>query len=477
MRRFNFNDNLIKQGAEPQNDLEFIESEIKRFLNSQRRRNMLIGEKYYEGKHDVLHRKREIIGSEGELEEVENLPNNRIVDNQYKKMVDQKVNYFLGQPFTIQTENELYGEVLKTVFNRKFYRLLKNIGENSFNCGLGWIFMYYDDNGELTFRRFKPYEIIAGWGDEEHTRLDYAIRIYEIIINLDKDEEIQQKVEVYHAEGISRFIYDGKLKPDPDYPATEPYFTIGDAGYNWDKIPLVPFKYNSKEIPLILNVKSLQDGLNTILSNFQNNMEEDSRNTVLIVVNYDGADLKEFRKNLSTIGAVGIRSGEGEKGGAESLQVEVNAANYQAILKIFKDAIMENAMGFNAKDDKLGREANQMNIQSMYSDIDLDTNRMETEYQASFEDLLYFVNLHLSNTGKGDFDDEVEIIFNRDMLMNENEIICSIKSSVGILSEETPVAQHPFVNDLEAELARKAKEKEAMQKYQELFQYDGGFEQ
>ena len=112
-----------------------------------------------------------------------------------------------------------------------------------------------------------------------------------------------------------------------------------------------------------------------------------------------------------------------------------------------------------------------MNIQSMYSDIDLDTNKIETEFQASFEDLLYFINLHLSNTGKGDFDgEEIEIIFNRDMLMSEGDIINNIRNSVGILSEESLVAQHPWVKDLQAELDRKQAEKEIqMDEYRDSF--------
>jgi len=480
VRKFNFHSDdshLLRQGADPINDIEFIESEIKRFLNSERRRNMIVGERYYEGKHDILHRKREMIGENGDLEEVTNLPNNRIVDNQYKKMVDQKVNYFLGQPFAIQTDNEEYGEVLRTMFNKKFLRLLKNVGENSFNCGLGWIFMYYDDEGQFNFRRFKPYEVIPGWADDERTRLDYAIRIYEVIDDSAHGEKIIQKVEVYHADGLSRFVFDGaKLKSDSDYPAIEPYFTIDDEGYNWHKIPLIPFKYNSKEIPLILNVKSLQDGLNIILSNFQNNMEEDSRNTILIIVNYDGENLGEFRKNLATFGAVKTRTVDGVKGGVESLQIEVNAENYQVIIEIFKKAIIENAMGFDAKDDRMGSNANQMNIQSMYSDIDLDANKMETEYQASFEDLLYFVNLHLANAGVGDFDGEdIDIIFNRDMLMNESDIISNIRNSAGILSEETLVAQHPYVDDLQKELDRKKAEKENARQEQEKYQYGDSF--
>jgi SPP1 family phage portal protein len=386
-------------------------------------------------------------------------------------MVDQKVNYFLGQPFTVQADNDNYTKILNDVFDRSFLRLLKNIGENSLNCGIGWIFLHYDENGEFTFRRFKPYEVIAGWADDEHTRLDYAIRIYEIIDDTHRKEEVVKKVEVYHSDGISRFVFDGaRLKRDSAHPPLEPYFTVNDQGYNWHKIPLIPFKYNNKEIPLINNVKSLQDGLNLVVSNFQNNMEEDSRNTILVIVNYDGAGLGEFRKNLSTFGAIKVRSDEGG-GGVESLQVEVNGENYQKIIKIFKDAIIENAFGFDAKDERMLGSPNQMNIQSAYSDIDLDTNRIETEYQASFENLIYFINLHLAHVGKGDFDNEdVQIIFNREMLVSETDKINNIKNSLGIISHETALGIHPWVDDTQAEQQKLEAERQA--DLQQMMQYD-----
>ena len=102
-----------------------------------------------------------------------------------------------------------------------------------------------------------------------------------------------------------------------------------------------------------------------------------------------------------------------------------------------------------------------MNIQSMYSDIDLDANGMETEYQASFEELLWFLNMHLFNIGMGDFEqEEVEIIFNRDMMLNEGEVIDNISKSVGIISDETLVAQHPWVDDVQAELERLDEQKQ-----------------
>ena len=118
-------------------------------------------------------------------------------------------------------------------------------------------------------------------------------------------------------------------------------------------------------------------------------------------------------------------------------------------------------MGYDAKDDRMSGNPNQMNIQSMYSDIDLDANGMETEYQASFEELLWFLNMHLFNIGMGDFEqEEVEIIFNRDMMLNEGEVIDNISKSQGIISDETLVANHPWVDDPQAELERLEQQKQ-----------------
>lgn len=139
----------------------------------------------------------------------------------------------------------------------------------------------------------------------------------------------------------------------------------------------------------------------------------------------------------------------------ETLEIKVNAENYKAILELLKKALIENEMGFDAKDDRLSGNPNQMNIQSMYSDIDLDANDMETELQAAFEEILWFVNVYFGSTGKGDFDGEtVNIIFNRDMLMNETEAIANCQASVGILSDETIVGQHPWVDDPQEEIER-----------------------
>ena len=467
---------ILQGGRNGMTELQFYAAEIREWKNSLKRMDQIKGADYYEGRHDILNRKRTIIGADGKLQEVDNLPNNRLIDNQYALMVDQKTNYLVGKPFTLNCQDKGYTDALGKVFNKRFYRLLKYVCEDALNGGIGWLYPYYNEAGELTFKHFPAYDILPFWADDDHTILDCAIRYYTQEVWNGYQKEKVEKVEIFKADGIYRYIYQNDmLIADVEAGEHENYFMVEEEGqepkgFNWTRIPLVPFKYNKQEIPLIRRVKTLQDGINTMISDFENNMQEDARNTILVLKNYDGENLGEFRHNLSTYGAVKVR----EDGGVETLQVEINAENYKGILELLKKSLIENARGYDAKDDRLSGNPNQMNIQSMYSDIDLDANGMETEFQAAFEELLWFINNHFSNTGVGDFTDDVAIVFNRDILINESESIENCSKSVGILSNETIVEQHPWVTDVEAEMARLQKEKEeAMAQAQE---YAGAFQ-
>ena len=469
--------NIIKQGAQAKmNDIEFLEMEIAKWKGSPQRMMQIKGTLYYENEHDILMRKRTMIGEDGKLQTVDNLPNNRIIDNVYAKLVNQKANYLLGQPLAIDGKNKPYVELLKPIFGKRFMRTLKNAGKAALNGGIAWLYPYYDENGKLAFRLFPSYEILPFWRDSEHTLLDMAVRLYCVESYEGIKPVIIEKVEVYGSDGVKRYVLDGnKLIPDIDTQNVDnafPYVQTGEKGLNWEKIPLIAIKYNESETPLIKRVKSLQDGINAMLSDFENNMQEDARNTILVLVNYDGEDLGEFRRNLATFGAVKVRQTDGFRSGVETLEITVNAENYKTIIDIFKKALIENGMGYDAKDERLSGNPNQMNIQSMYSDIDLDANDMETELQAAFEEILWFVNAHLANTGQGNFEnEEVTIIFNRDILINETEAIENCQASVGLLSEETIIGQHPWIDDPQLELERLEKQRKKEQEEAEN-QYD-----
>lgn len=441
--------------------INILKNEVLRWKESPERIMQIKGHLYYDGVQDILKRRRTVIGENGELQEVSNLPNNRIIDNQYAKLVNQKINYFLGQPFVVSTENKVYLENLKQIFNKKFMRMIKKAGRYMLNSGIAWIYPSYDMQGNLNFKVLPGYEVLPFWEDDEKTRVSLAVRLYRTEEYRGDGTRVEvERIEVYAPTGVYRFVLDSEILNYSNDAPYSTYINTENEEYNWDRIPLIPIKYHDNT-PLIKRIKSLQDGINVMLSDFENNMQEDARNTILVIRNYDGQDLGEFRQKLALYGAVKVRSNESEKGGVDTLEVKVNVDNYKAIIEIFKKALIENGMGYDAKDDRMAGNPNQMNIQSMYSDIDLDANDMETELQAAFEDLLWFINVHLANTGKGDFEnEEVVITFNRDILINETEAIENCVKSVGILSDESILEQHPWVDDVQKELDRLKKQKE-----------------
>lgn len=444
-------------------DHRYLEIILRDWLDSNIRNEQLLGEKYYDGDHDILRREKKVIGADGNLITINNVPNNHLVDNQYRKLVDQKTNYVLGKPITIATKNMKYLDLLTSVFTKKVHRQLRTLAQYAVDGGIAWLYPYYNEKGELRFDVFPAYEVCGIWKDKAHTELEGAIRYYPEEVYDYKTGGIKTiyHADVYSTQGISHFLYQGGNLIPAENPHSD-YMTVEGEGHNWDRLPIIPFKYNTKEIPLIRNVKCLQDSLNQVISDFQNNMEEDPRNTILVLKNYDGTNIPEFRQNLATYGVIKVTTVDGVQGGVETLNVEVNAANYQAILMQLKRAIVENGRGFDAKEERMDGDPNQMNIESMYTDIDLDVNGMETEFQAGFEELKWFVDQYLIHKGNGDYTGEtVEFVFNRDIFINEDAKIDNCVKSVGIVSNKTILSRHPWVTNVEHELQEIENDKEA----------------
>lgn len=464
MMNFSLNtlwNNIIRHGSNSGlTEIEFLEREIQAWLTSEKRNMMLAGKRYYDGEHDILNKQRQAVDANGNTRTVTGLPNNRIIDNRYAELVDQKASYLLSKPLEVRTEDEKYGKELDNVVNQTFRRRLKNLGVDVLNCGIGYLHPYIS-NGELKVKKFNPEQVIPFWIDEEHEVLDSFLRIYSVIVYEGTQQKVIWKVEYYTTEGIRRYIYteNKKLIPDVEQPDAN-YITINGESFNWDRVPLVAFKYNNRELPLISRVKCLQDALNELLSNYSDNMTEDIRSTILILEGYEGEDLSEFRRNLIAYGVIKVGT-EDRKGDVRTLSIEVNADNYDLIIKLLKKAIIENGHGFDAKDDRMANNPNQMNIRSIYSDIDLDANNMEMEFQASLEQLMWFVKTFLNINGTDSAKNKVEFIFNRDTPVNESEVIQNCKNSVGIISKETIVANHPWTKDTAEELARLEQENAA----------------
>lgn len=442
------------------NNKDIILQEVKDWEKSELRELMLIGQKYYKNESDILERKRMVVGEGGQLQEAKNIANNKLVHGFFRKLVDQKVGYLLSLPFTTQTNNEQYQEQLKNYFNKSFYRMFQNTGKESINKGKAWMHIYYDEQGNFKTKRIPTEEIIPLWLDSAHTELAGVIRVYEIEAYEGKEKVTIKKVEFWDTSGVYRYVLDGSdLIEDVEQGghSTHLSVTIGDKeqGMNWERIPFVCFKYNEEELPLIQFLKSLVDDYDKQKSDNSNNLEELPNGGIYVVRNYDGTDLGEFRRNLSVYRAVKVT----DEGGLDTLNLEIDTEAFKTHMDMQRKDIYEFGRGVDTQSDRFGNDKSGVALRFLYADLDMDANIIETEFQASLEQLLWFIDQDIYNrTGQDYSNEDVDFIFNRDILINETEAIKNAKDSVGIISDETIVANHPWTVNAKDELARIMKE-------------------
>ncbi|OMD04759.1 phage portal protein [Paenibacillus odorifer] len=467
-------------------DEEIIKQEIDDWLSSQERRDMLAGERYYRNKADILERKRMTIGEGGALIEAKNLANNKIVHGFLRKLIDQKAGYLLSKEMSIQTKNKVYDELLTGIFDKGFKRLLKSLLKESSKKGRAWLHVYYDEEGRFRFKKLPSEEIIPLWKDAAHTELDAIIRVYEVDEYEGKKKTTIQKVEFWHSKGVNRYVIGtgslavpttSGLIPDVELGESSSHFAAIDGiekaehALNWERIPFICFKYNEDELPLISLLKSLIDDYDRSKSDNSNNLE-DIPNSIFKLKGYDGTDLGEFRTNLMIYRSVKVTAEDGAD--VETMDVNINTEAYKLHTEMTRSDIYEFGRGVDTQADSFATAPSGEALKFLYADLDMDANDIENEFQAALEQLLWFVNTHLANTTSIDFSEEtVNFLFNRDIVINESQVITDAKNSVGIVSDETILVNHPWVTNTKEEIKRKADEEKAALKDMEDYGLQG----
>ncbi|GIO42485.1 phage portal protein [Paenibacillus apis] len=465
---------IIEENA-PMRLEQIIKQWLNDWLDSHEYRWMLTGERYYRNKTDILSRKRLVIGGDGELVEDKNLANNKLVYGFTRKLVDQKIGYLLSKQMSIQSENEAYQKVLNDIFDKSMHRTLKNLGKEAVNKGIAWLHVYYDENGTLSFKRMRSEEMVPVWIDEDHTQLQAMIRRYKVETYEGTSKKEVVKVEWWDDKGVRRYIYNGDLLPDFGCDEDGQSIILDSSHYvverngeeqplNWERVPFIAFKANDEEQPLIELIKSLVDDYDKRSSDNSNNLE-DLPNSVYKLKDYGDQDLGLFRKNLMAYRAVKVD----DQGDVDTIDLKIDNEAFKQHIDLLRKAIYEFGRGVDMQTEKFNG-ATGIALKQLYNDLDMDANTMETEFQASLEQLLWFINNHLANTGVGDFEGEkVEFVFNRDILLSESDVITDAMNSMGLISNKTIIANHPWVSDPRKEEEQIKKEKEAsLIQYREL---------
>ena len=430
---------------------------IEKFKSSGKREMMLEGERYYRVDNDIKNRRITKKVNGHQVEESWRA-NNKLAHAKYKNQVDEKIAYLLSKPVTYKTSEDAgsaYADKIKDILGKHFQYQLTQLGYEASNKGIGWLQVYADVEGNLKTMVIPAEQCIPYWKDKTHTELDTMIRVYDTTVWEYSTEKTVTNVEVWTENSVAFYRLEGKLliydygrSMDAGGPVS--HYKNGDEWQAWGKVPFVPFKNNQIEMPDIKFVKSLIDGYDKGRSEAANYVEE-VKNLIFVLRGYGGADLDEFMRDINEDRAIKID--DVEDGGVDTITPQMDITALREHYEQLNRDIVEAGQSVNKDLDKFGSAPSGVALRFMYSGLDLKCNLMETEFRMGFEQLLYFVDMYLQLTGQGDYEKtEVELVFNRDMAMNESEQIQNCTNSRGTISDKTIIAHHPYVSDVEEEM-------------------------
>ena len=121
------------------------------------------------------------------------------------------------------------------------------------------------------------------------------------------------------------------------------------------------------------------------------------------------------------------------------------------------------------KTDKFGNSPSGVALKFLYSLLDLKASVMERKFRKSVKRLLWFTTEYINIVDKKKYDNtEVQVTFRKTMITNDKENVEIAKESKGIISNQTIVANHPWVEDVTEELDRLKKQEEVQDEYGNL---------
>ena len=162
-----------------------------------------------------------------------------------------------------------------------------------------------------------------------------------------------------------------------------------------------------------------------------------------MIKNFQGDNYSEFLSQLKKTKAVKV----GEDGDVTTSQLQIPTEARSVFLGLTDANIFKFAMAVDTT--KLsGNSMTNVAIKAQFADLDLKTDKFESQVRKFIADILEFIGMYEGKT----YDATVK--FNRSMIVNEAEMIEAVNSSALMLSQKTLLESHPLVEDVEEEMKR-----------------------
>lgn len=361
-------------------------AEIKMFIDedtaSAKKNYARIGERYFDGDHDIKDYRMFYFNSDGQLVEDNTRANVKITHPFFKELTEQGTQYTLSgdEGFVFSDIPELQSE-LDSRFNNNddFVNELSEVINDCQVKGFSYMYAMKDSNDTLKFTcadSIGVVEVEARFADDGKDHI-----IYWYIDRVDKEGHRIKKIMDWDDEQVYYYIQtdEGEIETDISVkvnPRPHILYQIdGDEKTYIDTLGFIPFfrlDNNKKQISNLAAVKDLIDDYDLMASSLSNNLI-DFDHPLYVIKGFEGHNLDELQQNLKTKKTVGV----GSDGGVEVHTVDVPYEARKVKLELDEKNIYRFGMGLNLSGLKDTSATTNIAIKAAYSLLDLRCKHLE----------------------------------------------------------------------------------------------------
>lgn len=410
-----------------------IRSLIDADRGSEKKRRAALGQRYYEGRHDILDYRMFYYNKDGKLVEDTVRSNMKIPHPFFTELVDQLAAYMLSfdeNPIrAVETADGLQDE-LDAVFDDAFWAEIEEQITGTNAKGYDYLYAYINDQDRLIFQYADSMGVVEV--REQDTDKNCKCVIYFYTDRIDKDLKKIIRIQVHYADQIAYYVQHGEagdIEPDDEQPINpRPHVVYEDTRGNQEgkSLGFIPFwrlDNNRKQVPGLMPIKAIIDDYDIISCGLTNNLI-DFDNPLYAVKGFDGDDPDELFTNLRAKKIVGTY----DNGGIEVHTTNIPYEARKAKLEEDEKSIYRFGMGFNSAQAGDGNITNVV-IRSRYTLLDLKANKLEKQLKKMLREIIKVV-LDRINEQKGTAYQPTDVYFDfvRNVPTNEQENVTNEKT-------------------------------------------------
>ena len=419
-----------------------LTSEIKRFIEeditSEKKRLARIGQRYYEGDHDILTYRLFYFNADGKLQEDKFRSNVKISHPFFTELSDQLSSYLLSfnnNPIRAKKAVEGLQEYLDIYFDEDFWTEVSDLISGAYNKGFDYIYGYKNSENRMAFEYADGLGVVEV--REKDADDDCKHILYWYIDRIDKGKKVIKRIqdwtetETYFYVQVDNgdIVLDDSVEINP-----RPHVIYTDEksgkrmGYPLGFIPFFRLDNNRKQISGLNPIKALIDDYDMMMCGLSNNLA-DFDTPLHVVKGYNGEKLDELQTNLKTKKIVGVDS----EGGVEVHTVDIPYEARQAKANDDEKNIYRFGMGLNTAGLKDTTATTNLAIKAAYALLDMKANRMEKRLRKLLKDILKVVLAEINEEYEKDYQlSDIEFDFTRYVMTNETENIANDKTRAEI---------------------------------------------